>query len=85
MLNLFLPICCDLRDITKIYPRKDPLVQTGFAPGVVCCGCNQNKLNYILLSEITLAPMLRTYDLHVATVSKGKQKANMCPSKKNNS
>lgn len=46
-------------------------MQKGNAQEAECCGCNQHKVNYILFSEIKLAPMLGIYELYVAGVIKG--------------
>lgn len=51
-------------------------MQTGFAPGVACCGGNQHNLSYILFSEIILAPMLRMYDPQIVVVIKGEMESN---------
>lgn len=51
-------------------------MQTGFAPGVTCCGCKQHKLSYILFSEVILAPILRMYDPYVVVVIKGGMESN---------
>lgn len=80
---LALPTCYDLLDVTRSYPGKDALVQTGCAPGAACCGCNQHEFNYHF-SETIQTCMLRIYDHdpYETGVIKGGIESDCNPSKK---